>query len=418
MKNYSKITELTRNTLALVLAGGEGSRLKELTQWRAKPAVPFGGKYRIIDFVLSNCVNSDIRRIGVLTQYKSHSLIRHIQRAWSFMRYEIGEFVELLPAQQRLGKDWYQGTADALYQNLDIIRTHNPQFVLVLGGDHIYAMDYRDMIATHAASGADVTVGCVEVPRMEATGFGVMSVDDNLKITRFTEKPADPEAMPGNPDTALASMGIYIFSPQFLFEKLIADQDDPSSSKDFGKDIIPSIIDNSNVQAYPFKDEQGEPGYWRDVGTLESYWKANMELCAISPQLNLYNADWPIWTYQAQMPPAKFAFDDVGRRGVAIDSTVASGCILSGARLKRSVLFNGCFLHSYSFVKDSVILPYVDIGRNCRITKAVIDKACTIPPDTVIGEDRAEDEKRFYVDENGIVLVTPDMLGQHLHPVR
>ncbi len=418
MKKATRITDLTRNTLALVLAGGAGNRLNELTNWRAKPAVPFGGKYRIIDFVLSNCVNSDIRRVGVLTQYKSHSLIRHIQRAWSFMRYEIGEFVELLPAQQRLGKDWYLGTADALYQNLDIIRRHKPHYVMVLGGDHIYAMDYRDMIAAHAASGADVTVGCVEVPRMEATGFGVMSVEDDLKITRFTEKPADPEAIPGHPDTAMASMGIYIFSPQFLFDKLIEDKDNPSSSKDFGKDIIPAIIGKSHVRAFPFKDQQGEPGYWRDVGTLDTFWRANMDLCSITPELNLYNEDWPIWTYQAQMPPAKFTFDDEGRRGSAIDSLVASGCILSGARVKRSVLFNGCHLHSYSFIKDSVILPDVDIGRNCRISNAVIDKACIVPPNTIIGENRAEDEKRFHVDPSGIVLVTPEMLGQHLHMVR
>ncbi|MBN2644441.1 MAG: glucose-1-phosphate adenylyltransferase [Desulfuromonadaceae bacterium] len=418
MKKHSRVSDLTRKTLALVLAGGEGSRLRDLTQWRAKPAVPFGGKYRIIDFALSNCVNSEIRRIGVLTQYKSHSLIRHIQRAWSFMRYEVGEFVELLPAQQRLGKEWYQGTANALYQNLDILRRYDPKYVLVLGGDHIYAMDYRDMLIRHAESGADVTVGCVEVPRMEATGFGVMSVDENLRITRFTEKPADPEAIPGKPDKALASMGIYIFSPQFLFDKLIEDHDDPSSSKDFGKDIIPSIIAESHVRAYPFVDELGEPGYWRDVGTVESYWKANMDLCSITPELNIYNEEWPIWTYQAQLPPAKFAFDDEGRRGEAIDSLISAGCILSGARVKRSMIFSGCFLHSYSLIKDSVILPQVDIGRHCRITKAIIDKSCVIPPGTIIGENRAEDEKRFYVDENGLVLVTPDMLGQNLHIVR
>ncbi|MEA3465872.1 MAG: glucose-1-phosphate adenylyltransferase [Thermodesulfobacteriota bacterium] len=418
MKNYPKITELTHNTLALILAGGEGSRLKDLTQWRAKPSVPFGGKYRIIDFALSNCVNSDIRHVGILTQYKSHSLIRHVQRAWNFMRYEIGEFVELLPAQQRLSKEWYRGTANALYQNLDIIRRHKPRYVLVLGGDHIYAMDYREMIERHENSGADVTIGCVEVPRMEATGFGVMSVDKELRINRFTEKPADPEAMPGKPDKALASMGIYIFSPEFLFDKLIEDHDNPSSTKDFGKDIIPSIIDNSNVMAYPFVDEHSQPGYWRDVGTVESYWKANMDLCSITPELNLYNSDWPIWTYQAQLPPAKFAFDDTGRRGEAIDSLISAGCILSGARVKRSVVFSGCFLHSYAQVKDSVILPEVDIGRNCRISNAVIDKACVIARNTVIGEDLVEDKKRFYVDDNGIVLVTPDMLGQHLHIIR
>ncbi len=418
MKNYSSITDLTHNTLALVLAGGAGNRLKELTLWRAKPSVPFGGKYRIIDFVLSNCVNSDIRHIGILTQYKSHSLIRHVQRAWNFMRYEIGEFVELLPAQQRLGDQWYQGTANALYQNLDIIRQHKPRYVLILGGDHIYAMDYRNMIETHARSGADVTIGCVEVPRDEAKGFGVLSVDSNLRITRFTEKPADPEAMPGKPDHALASMGIYIFSPEFLFNKLIEDQDNPSSTKDFGKDIIPSIIKDSNVMAYPFVDEDGKPGYWRDVGTVESYWKANMDLCSITPELNMYNVDWPIWTYQAQMPPAKFAFDDEGRRGVAIDSLISGGCILSGARVKRSVISTGCFLHSYASVKDSVVLPLVEIGRNCRISNAVLDKACILPPNTIIGEDIVEDRKRFYVDDNGIVLVTPEMLGQQLHVVR
>ncbi|OQY18944.1 MAG: glucose-1-phosphate adenylyltransferase [Desulfobacteraceae bacterium 4572_35.1] len=418
MKNYSRVTELTNNTLALILAGGAGNRLRELTQWRAKPAVPFGGKYRIIDFALSNCVNSDIRHIGILTQYKSHSLIRHVQRAWSFMRYEIGEFVELLPAQQRLGEQWYKGTANALYQNLDIIRQHKPRYVLVLGGDHIYAMDYRNMIETHALSGADVTIGCVEVPRDEAKGFGVMSVDSDLHITRFTEKPSDPEAMPGKADCALASMGIYIFSPEFLFDKLIEDQDNPSSSKDFGKDIIPSIIADSNVMAYPFVNNDNKPGYWRDVGTVASYWKANMDLCSISPELNLYNRQWPIWTYQAQMPPAKFAFDDVGRRGVAIDSLVSAGCILSGARVKRSVVSSGCFFHSYSSVKDSVVLPNVDIGRNCQIFNAVIDKDCIVPANTVIGEDLAEDEKRFYVDEEGIVLVTPEMLGQYLHVVR
>jgi glucose-1-phosphate adenylyltransferase len=418
MKNYPKITELTHSTLALILAGGAGNRLQNLTQWRAKPSVPFGGKYRIIDFVLSNCVNSDIRHIGVVTQYKSHSLIRHIQRAWSFMRYEIGEFVELLPAQQRLSEQWYQGTADALYQNLDIIRQHKPRYVLVLGGDHIYAMDYRDMIESHASSGADVTIGCVEVPCAEATGFGVMSVDEKMHITRFTEKPAAPESIPGKPGMALASMGIYIFSPEFLFDKLIEDQDTPSSSNDFGKDIIPSIIGDSHVMAYPFVNDKGQPGYWRDVGTVSSFWNANMDLCSITPELNLYNHDWPIWTYQAQLPPAKFAFDDSGRRGEAIDSLVSAGCILSGARVKRSVVSSGCFLHSYTEVKDSVLLPHVDIGRSCRILNAVIDKGCVIAPNTVIGEDLAEDSARFYVDENGLVLVTPDMLGQDQHVVR
>jgi glucose-1-phosphate adenylyltransferase len=413
-------TDLTRKTLALVLAGGEGSRLKDLTKWRAKPAVPFGGKYRIIDFVLSNCVNSGIRKIGVLTQYKSHSLIRHLQRAWSFMRYEVGEFVEILPAQQRTGKEWYQGTADALYQNLDILRRHTPEYVMVLGGDHIYSMDYSKMLVSHVETGADVTIGCIEVPRMQATGFGVMSVNETLQITKFTEKPANPEPMPGNPDMALASMGIYIFSREFLFEKLIEDHDNPDSSHDFGKDIIPSVIEHYKVQAYPFVDnEKHLPAYWRDVGTLESYWSANMDLCAITPELNLYNRSWPIWTYQAQMPPAKFAFDDEGRRGEAIDSLVAGGCILSGGRVKRSVVGYGSRIHSYSFIKDSVLLPKVEVARNCRIKNAIIDKGTVIPENTVIGEDLEADRQRFYVEESsGIILVTPEMFGQELHFTR
>lgn len=422
MKYYSETkmaTDLTKKTLALVLAGGEGSRLRNLTKWRAKPAVPFGGKYRIIDFVLSNCVNSGIRKIGVLTQYKSHSLIRHVQRAWSFMRYEVGEFVELLPAQQRVDKDWYQGTADALYQNLDIMRRHTPEYVLVLGGDHIYSMDYSKMLIAHAASGADVTIGCIEVPRMEATGFGVMSVDADLTITKFTEKPEDPEAMPGKPDKALASMGIYVFSREFLFQKLIEDYDNPNSTRDFGKDIIPSVIAGSKVKAFPFMDERGNPVYWRDVGTLESFWNANLDLCSITPELNLYDRDWPIWTYQSQYPPAKFTFDDEGRRGEAIDSMIAGGCIISGARVKRSVISSGSRVHSYSLIKDSVLLPRVEVGRNCRIQNAIIDKGCKIPDGMIIGEDPVADRERFYVEEpSGIVLVTPDMLGQQVHFTR
>ena len=410
------VTELTRKTLVLVLAGGEGSRLKNLTAWRAKPAVPFGGKYRIIDFALSNCVNSGLRRIGVLTQYKSHSLIRHLQRAWSFMRAEIGEFVEILPAQQRTHKkEWYQGTADALFQNLDIVLRHNPKYVIVLGGDHIYTMDYSAMLLHHVETGADFTVGCIEVPCEEATEFGVMSVDDNMRITKFTEKPAQPEAMPGKPGIALASMGIYVFSTEFLFKILKTDAEVAGSSHDFGKDIIPSNIHQSQAIAYPFRNELGAPGYWRDVGTVYSYWKSNMELCAIDPELNLYDRDWPIWTYQPQSPPAKFIFDDDGRRGEAIDSLISAGCIISGARVKRSVVFFGCSVESYSLVKDCVILPKVSIGKNCRITRAVIDKACVIPDDTIIGEDLEADAKRYHVTKEGIVLVTPEMLGQHLY---
>jgi glucose-1-phosphate adenylyltransferase len=410
------VTELTRKTLVLVLAGGEGSRLKGLTRWRAKPAVPFGGKYRIIDFALSNCVNSGLRRIGVLTQYKAHSLIRHLQRAWSFMRPEIGEFVEILPAQQRTAKkQWYQGTADALYQNLDIVKIHSPDYVMVLGGDHIYTMDYSEMLVNHAQSGADFTVGCIEVPRSEATEFGVMSVDENLRITKFTEKPDDPDPVPGNPDMALASMGIYVFSTSFLYNTLIEDAEKEKSSHDFGRDIIPSKIEDSVALAYPFRNANGEQAYWRDVGTVESYWQANMELCEVEPELNLYARDWPIWTYQTQHPPAKFIFDDEGRRGEAIDSLISAGCILSGGRVKRSILFFLSRVEEGSLVKDSVILPKVQIGRNCVIKRAIIDKSCVIPDGMQIGVDLEEDRKRFHVTPNGIVLVTPNMLGQHLY---
>lgn len=410
------VTELTRRTLVLVLAGGEGSRLKNLTSWRAKPAVPFGGKYRIIDFALSNCVNSGLRRIGVLTQYKSHSLIRHLQRAWSFMRAEIGEFVEILPAQQRTHKkEWYQGTADALFQNLDIVRRHDPKYVIVLGGDHIYTMDYSAMLLRHAEAGADFTVGCIEVPCEDATEFGVMSVDENMQITKFTEKPAVPEEMPDKPGISLASMGIYIFSTEFLFKILIDDAEQNGSSHDFGRDIIPANIHRSRAIAYPFRNKDGEPGYWRDVGTVYSYWKSNMELCEIDPELNLYDRDWPIWTYQPQSAPAKFIFDDEGRRGEAIDSLISAGCIISGARIKRSVVFFGCKIENFSLIKNCVILPKVSIGKNCRITRAIIDKACDIPDDTVIGENLEEDAKRYHVTKEGIVLVTPEMLGQHLY---
>lgn len=410
-------TELTRKTLVLILAGGSGSRLKGLTKWRAKPAVPFGGKYRIIDFALSNCVNSGLRRIGVLTQYKSHSLIRHLQRAWGFMRAEIGEFVEIIPAQQRVDSEWYRGTADAIYQNIDIIRRHAPDNVVVLGGDHIYTMDYSKMLYQHVVSGSDLTVGCIEVPRDEAKEFGVMSIDDEFRITKFTEKPEEPDAMPGKPDKALASMGIYIFSTAYLYASLIADADDVDSAHDFGKDIVPKSIKTCNAHAYPFINSDGTPAYWRDVGTIDTYWTANMELCEVEPELNLYSRDWPIWTYQTQHPPAKFIFDDDDVRGQAIDSLVSGGCILSGARVKRSVIFFATEIERGTVIKDSVILPKVSIGKNCRITRAVIDKACNIEDGMVIGEDLAEDRKRFHVTESGIVLVTPEMLGQHLYVV-
>jgi len=409
------VNDITRRTLVIVLAGGVGSRLKNLTKWRAKPAVPFGGKYRIIDFALSNCVNSGLRRISVLTQYKSHSLIRHLQRAWSFMRPEIGEFVEIIPAQQRLRQEWYKGTADAIHQNLDIIYRHAPDYVMILGGDHIYTMDYGEMLKAHVEANADFTVGCIEVTKQEATQFGVMSVEQNFEINRFTEKPADPETMPGDPDKCLASMGIYVFSMEHLARVLCEDAENPDSDHDFGKDIIPASIANSKAIAYPFLDEHGDPAYWRDVGTLESYWKANMELCEIEPQLNLYQRDWPIWTYQSQSPPAKFAFDDDGRRGMAVDSLIAGGCIVSGAEVRRSVIFFNTHIETGSYVEDSVVLPKVTIGKNCTIKRTVIDKGTLIPDGFEVGVDLEKDKERFLVTEEGIVLVTPGMMGQRLH---
>ncbi|MCM0612036.1 glucose-1-phosphate adenylyltransferase [Marinobacter sediminum] len=408
------VSRLTRQTLALVLAGGRGSRLHDLTKWRAKPAVPFGGKFRIIDFPLSNCINSGIGQVGVITQYKSHSLIRHIQRGWGFLRGELDEFVELLPAQQRIETSWYEGTADAVLQNLDIIRSHMPEYVLILAGDHIYKMDYGTMLAAHVENGADITVGCIEVPLEQASEFGVMSVDDDLQITEFVEKPARPKAMPGSSGTALASMGIYVFSTQVLFEELTRDHEMVgASSHDFGKDIIPSVIGRLRVMAFPFRDPvQNKVAYWRDVGTVDALWQANLELIGISPELNMYDSQWPIWTYQEQLPPAKFIFDDENRRGTAVDSMVAGGCIVSGALVRHSLLFSQVRIHSFSDVEDSVIFPDVEIGRHCRIRKALIDRGCRIPDGSRIGFDEAEDRKRFHVSPKGVVLITPEMLGQ------
>jgi len=410
------VSRMTRNTLALVLAGGRGSRLQQLTQWRAKPAVPFGGKFRIIDFPLSNCVNSGIRRVGILTQYKSHSLNQHIQRGWGFMRGELGEFVELLPAQQRMEASWYAGTADAIYQNIDIIRAHNPEYVLILAGDHIYKMDYGEMLATHVENGADITVGCIEVPLEQASAFGVMAVDDNDRVVEFAEKPEHPPAMPGRPDKALASMGIYIFNTRVLIDELIRDANTEGSTRDFGHDIIPGNIRERKVSAYPFRNgSNGEAAYWRDVGTLDAFWAANLELIGISPELNLYDNRWPIWTYQDQVPPAKFIFDDENRRGMAVDSMVAGGSIISGSSVRHSMLFSDVRLHSYSEIEDSVIFPNVEIGRHCEIRKAVIDKHCEIPRGTQIGVNPEEDARRFHVSPGGVVLVTPEMLGQRVH---
>jgi glucose-1-phosphate adenylyltransferase len=402
-----------------VLAGGRGSRLHQLTQWRAKPAVPFGGKFRIIDFPLSNCVNSGIRKVGILTQYKAHSLIQHIQRGWGFMRGELGEFVELLPAQQRLETSWYEGTADAVYQNIDIIRTHKPEFVLILAGDHIYKMDYGTMLAAHVEAEADITVGCIAVPLAEASAFGVMAVDEDNRILEFAEKPEHPAPMPGRDDMALASMGIYVFRTDILIEELLRDADDEHSKHDFGGNIIPDLINRLRVTAFPFnKAGTTDQAYWRDVGTIDAYWQANMELIGVSPELNLYDRDWPIWTYQDQVPPAKFVFNDEGRRGMSVDSMVAGGCIVSGSYVRRSLLFSNVNVHSYSTIEDSIIFPQVDIGRRCVIRKAIVDKGCIIPPDTHIGVDHEEDARRYHVSPGGVVLVTPEMLGQRLHYAR
>jgi glucose-1-phosphate adenylyltransferase len=414
------VGHLTRNTIALILAGGRGSRLMNMTDWRAKPAVPFGGKFRIIDFPLSNCVNSGIRKIGILTQYKSDSLIRHIQQGWGFLRGEFGEYVDLMPAQQRHDENsWYKGTADAIFQNIDILRARNPAHILILAGDHIYKMDYAAMLADHIQKKADLTIGCIEVTLEEATAFGVMDVDENRRVKAFVEKPENPPIMPGRTDTALASMGIYIFNAGFLFEQLLKDADNKKSSNDFGKDIIPSVIDKYIVNAYPFLDLQsGVQSYWRDVGTIDAYWAANMELIGVNPGLNLYDNTWPIWTNQEQTPPAKFVFDDDERRGLAVDSMVSGGCIISGATVRHSLLFSNVRVNSFSTVQDSIVLPQANIARHCRITKAIIEKGCVIPEGTIIGENRADDEKRFHVSPNGVVLVTPDMLGQRLHYVR
>ena len=417
------VSRLTRDTLALILAGGQGSRLRELTTWRAKPALYFGGKYRIIDFPLSNCLNSGIRRMGVLTQYKAHSLIRHLVSGWSWFQAGAGskEFCDILPASQRVGGEWYRGTADAIYQNLDIIRTHAPRFVLILSGDHIYKMDYGPFLAAHAESGADMTVCCIEVPIEEAAGaFGVMTVDETGRILRFDEKPEKPNPIPGKPGYCLASMGNYLFNTEFLYEQVIKDADTPGTQHDFGRNVIPAIIDDYQVYAYPYRDpDTGEQAYWRDVGTLQAYWEANMEMVSVSPQLNLYDQSWPIWTYQIQSPPAKFVFDQEGRRGEAIQSMVSGGCVVSGAHVGKSLLFSRVTVHSYSSVTDSVVLPDVDIGENCRIHRAIIDRGTQLEPGTVVGMDHDADRERgFRVTESGLTLVTPDMIGQHLHFTR
>jgi glucose-1-phosphate adenylyltransferase len=405
------VSRLTSGTLAIIMAGGRGERLKQLTIGRAKPAMPFGGKFRIIDFVLSNCVNSGIRQIAVLTQYKAQSLIEHVQRGWGYLRGEFGEFVDVVPAQQQTGPLWYRGTADAVFQNLDYIRAHRPKHVLVLAGDHIYKMDYGPMIAYHVEKNADITVGVVEVPVASAREFGVLSVTEWNRVVQFTEKPPNPAPIPGRTDTALASMGIYVFNARLLEKLLSEDAAREDSQHDFGRNIIPAALAELQVFAYAFQDVRTRAqAYWRDVGTLDAFYEANMELVYVDPELNIYDEEWPIWTYQLQRPPAKFVLDEDGRRGTAINSLVAGGCIISGALVRQSLLFSDVHVEERSVVHTSVVLPDVTVGRNCVIQRAILDEGCMVPDGTRIGVDLAADAGRFEVTERGVVLVTPEML--------
>lgn len=405
------VSRLTRSTMAVIMAGGRGTRLGELTSTRAKPATPFGGKFRIIDFPLSNCVNSGIRQVFVLTQYKAHSLIQHVHRGWGYLRGELGEFIQIVPAQQQVDESWYRGTADSVYQNLSLIRQHSPDHVIILAGDHIYKMDYGPMIAFHLENNADITVGVVQVPLAEASEFGVMTADAADRITRFDEKPVNPQPMPGNPDRALASMGIYVFNREYLCAKLEADAADPDSAHDFGKNILPGSINEDRVFAYPFNDVATKAqSYWRDVGTVDAYFQANIELIQVHPELNLYDNEWPIWTYQEQAPPAKFVLDSGDRRGMALNSMISGGSIVSGALVNQSLLFSDVRVEEQSKLMRAVVLPHVRIGRNCDISRAIIDEHCVIPDGTVIGQDPVEDARRFEVTEDRVVLVCPHML--------
>jgi glucose-1-phosphate adenylyltransferase len=410
--------QLPKRTVALVLAGGRGSRLYELTDKRAKPAVYFGGKFRIIDFALSNCINSGIRRIGVLTQYKSHSLLRHLQRGWNFLRGEANEFIDLLPAQQRVDEAyWYRGTADAISQNIDILRGYNPEYILVLAGDHIYKMDYSLMLLDHVESGSRCTVGCIEVPRMEATALGVMAIDEQRRITNFLEKPADPPGMPGKPDRALGSMGIYAFDADYLYELLDADLTQGESEHDFGKDIIPLVVQAGHAVAHPLNMSSvpyasRDNPYWRDVGTIDAFWAANLDLASNMPELNIYDREWPVWTYQEQLPPAKFVPDEKGRNGETANTMVSGGCIVSGSDIRESVLFSNVRVHSCCTVSQAVILPDCELGRGCRLARVVIDRGCRIPEEMVIGEDAQLDAQRFHRTDKGVVLITKAMLDK------
>ncbi|MBV8336317.1 MAG: glucose-1-phosphate adenylyltransferase [Alphaproteobacteria bacterium] len=408
---------LARQALALVLAGGRGSRLQQLTDRRAKPAVFFGGKFRIIDFTLSNCLNSGVRRICVLTQYKAHSLLRHLQMGWSFLRPEMNEFLDLLPAQQRLDEaTWYRGTADAVYQNYDIFRAAGPEYFVILAGDHIYKMDYSNMLQYHVDQNAECTVACVEVPLAEASSFGVMAVDDSMRIVDFLEKPKNPPVAASKPGRALASMGVYVFNAEFLYAELERDHRNPASSHDFGKDIIPEVVSRGLAVAHSFEEScvkttPEAEAYWRDVGTIDAYWSANIDLVMPVPSLDIYDRNWPIWTYQQQYPPAKFVFDDEDRRGMAVDSMVSGGCIISGATVRRSLLFSNCRVNSYALTREAVLLPEVQVGRHARLSKVVVDRGCHIPEGLVIGEDPELDARRFYRSEEGVILVSAEMLA-------
>ena len=413
--------QLPLKSVALILAGGRGTRLKDLTNKRAKPAVHFGGKFRIIDFALSNCINSGIRRMGVITQYQSHTLVQHIQRGWSFFNEEMNEFVDLLPAQQRMkGENWYRGTADAVTQNLDIIRRYKAEYVVILAGDHIYKQDYSRMLIDHVEKGARCTVACMPVPIEEASAFGVMAVDENDKIIEFVEKPANPPSMPNDPSKSLASMGIYVFDADYLYELLEEDDRDENSSHDFGKDLIPKITEAGLAYAHPFplscvqSDPDAEP-YWRDVGTLEAYWKANLDLASVVPELDMYDRNWPIRTYNESLPPAKFVQDRSGSHGMTLNSLVSGGCVISGSVVVQSVLFSRVRVNSFCNFDSAVLLPEVWVGRSCRLRRCVIDRACVIPEGMVIGENAEEDARRFYRSEEGIVLVTREMLRKLGH---
>ncbi|HWG78066.1 MAG TPA: glucose-1-phosphate adenylyltransferase [Steroidobacteraceae bacterium] len=407
------VSRLTSGALAVVMAGGRGERLRDLTLHRCKPATPFGGKFRIIDFVLSNCVNSGIRQIFVMTQYKGQSLIQHVQRGWSYLRGEFGEFIDVVPAQQQIGPLWYRGTADCVYQNLDLIRALRPKHVLVLAGDHIYKMDYGPMVAYHVEKGADITVGVVEVPCEKASEFGVLTTTEWNRVTNFNEKPKNPDSIPGRPGVTLASMGIYIFNARLLEKLLIADAADEQSQHDFGRNVIPAAIKMLHVVAYPFTDVKTRAqNYWRDVGTVDAYYDANIELVHVAPELNLYDEEWPIWTYQLHQPPAKFVLDEENRRGIAVNSMVSGGCIISGAAVNQSLLFSNVRAEEHSSIFRSVVLPNAKIGAGCIVNHAILDEGCEIPDGMRIGVDREQDAQRFFVTEHGVVLVTPDMLAR------